>query len=94
MEWQHWALFAFVGLLTASAQYAIAKALKFAEASMLAPIDYSTFFWVVLLDGIVWNTIPDVYTIMGATIIVLSNFYILWKSKRDDRKPVPVKVEA
>lgn len=94
MEWQHWAVFAVVGLLTASAQYAIAKALKFAEASMLAPIDYSTFFWVVMLDAFVWNTIPDSCTVVGACIIVLSNFFILWKSKRDERKKAAVPVAA
>lgn len=86
MEWSHWGIFAIVGGLTATAQYAIAKALKFAEASMLAPIDYSTFFWVVMLDAFVWNSLPDTYTVTGALIIVLSNFFILWKSQRDARK--------
>jgi drug/metabolite transporter (DMT)-like permease len=90
MALEHWGIFAFVGLLTASAQYAIAKALKFAEASMLAPIDYSTFFWVVMLDAFVWNSLPDTCTVVGACIIVLSNFFILWKSRRDEMKKVPV----
>lgn len=94
MEWQHWGVFAIVGVLTASAQYAIAKALKFAEASLLAPVDYSTFFWVVLLDACVWNTLPDMWTVFGAGIIVLSNFFILWKSKKDAMEKASVPAQT
>lgn len=86
MELSHWITFALVGLLTASAQYAIASALKYAEASMLAPIDYSSFFWVVMLDACVWNVMPDAWTIGGVAIIVVSNLYILWKSQREARR--------
>lgn len=86
MEWSHWGLFALVGCLTASAQYAIASALKYAEASLLAPIDYSTFFWVVMLDACVWNSMPDSFTVAGAAVIVLSNLFILWKSQREKKQ--------
>lgn len=86
MEWSHWLTFILVGGLTASAQYAIAAALKYAEASMLAPIDYSSFFWVVMLDACVWNVMPDSWTISGALIIVLSNLYILFRSQREARR--------
>ena len=41
------AFFAIMGLITAAGLYAIAQALRYAQASVLAPIDYSTFFWVV-----------------------------------------------
>lgn len=86
MEWSHWIVFVLVGGLTATAQYAIASALKYAEASLLASIDYSTFFWVVMLDACIWNVIPDACTVGGALIIVLSNLFILWKSQRDVRR--------
>lgn len=84
MPWSHWGLFAIVGLLTAGGQYAIAQALRFAQGSVLAPIDYSTFFWVVALDFFWWNRSPDAFTLTGAAIIVGSNFFILYRTRRDE----------
>lgn len=84
MPWSVWGLFAVVGGLAAVAQYAIAQALRFAQASTLAPIDYSSFFWVVSLDFFCWNKIPDMYTLIGATVIVGSNLYILYKTSREE----------
>lgn len=83
MPWQDWAFFSVVGILTATGQYAIAQALRFAQASTLAPIDYSTFFWVVMLDFFWWGKTVDIYTIAGAAIIVGSNLYILYCTRRD-----------
>ncbi len=86
MPWEHWGLFALVGIITAAGQYMIAQALRFAQGSTLAPIDYSTYFWVVALDYFWWGTSPDAYSILGAAIIVSSNFYILYCTRRDERR--------
>lgn len=86
MPWEHWGLFAIVGVITAAGQYAIAQSLRFAQASVLAPIDYSTFFWVVSLDYIWWHKSPDAYMLIGAAVIVGSNLYILYRTRREDVK--------
>jgi drug/metabolite transporter (DMT)-like permease len=86
MPLEHWGLFAIVGVITAAGQYLIAQALRFAQGSMLAPIDYSTFFWVVALDFFWWQKTVEPYTLIGAAIIVGSNFYILYCSRRDEAK--------
>lgn len=86
MPWEHWGLFAIVGIITAAGQYAIAQALRFAQASVLAPIDYSTFFWVVSLDYMWWHKSPDAYTLTGAAVIVGSNLYILYRTRREEVK--------
>lgn len=84
MPWVHWGLFAIVGALTAGAQYAIAQSLRFAQASVLAPIDYSTFFWVVALDFTWWHKTPDAYALLGAAIIVGSNLFILYRTRKEE----------
>lgn len=84
MPWEHWAMFAVVGILSGAGQFAIAHSLRFAEASILAPIDNSTLCWVVFLDFFWWNTLPDGATLLGIAIIMLSNFYLLY-TKRASR---------
>ena len=50
LSWHDWGFFAIVGVITATGQYAIAHSLRFAQGSTLSTMDYSTFFWVVMLD--------------------------------------------
>lgn len=80
MPWIHWGLFAIVGVLAAAGQYCIAQALRFAQGSVLAPIEYSSFFWVVALDYLFRGSAPDIYTLIGVVIIVGSNLYILYRT--------------
>ncbi len=88
MPWQDWMFFAVVGVVTAAGQYAIAQALRFAQGSTLAPIDYSSFFWVVALDFLWWEKSPDLFTVFGAMIIVGSNLYILYRTRKEQNQGV------
>jgi S-adenosylmethionine uptake transporter len=81
MPWSHWGAFAIMGAITAAGQYAIAQSLRFAQGSTLAPIDYSSFIWVVLLDLFWWNESPDGHTLFGAAIIVGSNLFIWYRTR-------------
>lgn len=83
ISWHDWGFFAIVGVITAAGQYAIAHSLRFAQGSTLASMDYSTFFWVVMLDFFWWDKIPDTCTLAGAAVIVGSNLYILFRSRRE-----------
>jgi drug/metabolite transporter (DMT)-like permease len=83
LSWHDWEFCAIVGLITAAGQYAIAHSLRFAQGSTLAPMDYSTFFWVLMLDFFWWDKIPDAYTLIGAAVIIGSNMYILFRSRRE-----------
>lgn len=88
MPWAHWGFFLLVGAITALGQYLIAQALRFAQASLLAPIDYSSFFWVVALDFFWWQKIVDVHTLIGAAIIVGSNLYILRCTRKEQARSI------
>ena len=89
LSWHDWGFFAIVGTITAAGQYAIAQSLRFTQGSTLAPIDYSTFLWVVMLDFFWWEKTPDLYTVLGATVIVGSNLYILFRSRREQAQKIP-----
>ena len=86
MPWKDWGWFSLVGILSAAGQYAIAQSLRFAQASLLAPIDNSTFFWVVFLDFFWWKVLPDPYTLLGVGLIMCSNLFILYYKVRDENK--------
>jgi len=84
LPWSHWGIFALIGTITAIGQYAIAQALRFAQVSVLAPADYTSFFWVVLIDLLWWSKTPDIYTLISAAIIMISSFFLLHTTKREE----------
>lgn len=84
LPWSHWGIFALMGAITAVGQYAIAQALRFAQASLIAPADYTSFFWVVIIDLLWWNKSPDQYTLISAAVIMISSFFLLYRTKKNE----------
>ena len=70
-----------IGIAGALAQYAITIAFKLAEASAIAPFEYTALAWGVLLDWLLWQTLPDRYVFIGASIIVASGIYLIRKER-------------
>ncbi len=58
-------------------QLAITEAFNSGEASVVAPFEYSALAWGVAIDWLLWNTLPDRYTLIGAAIIIGSGIYLV-----------------
>jgi drug/metabolite transporter (DMT)-like permease len=78
---EHWWLVAGVGLAGAIGQYTITDAFRLGEASLLAPLEYTALVWGVLFDLVLWHTLPDRITWIGAAIIVASGVYLLRRER-------------
>jgi drug/metabolite transporter (DMT)-like permease len=94
MPLKDWWLFGAVGIITAGGQYAVAQALRFAQASTLAPMDYSSFLWVLSIDILWWHSFPDLFTMLGALAIVGSNIYILYCTKKEEKAKISPNTET
>lgn len=66
-----------IGLTGSVAQIALTHAFRLGEASQLAPLEYAGLVWVVMLDLLVWNVLPDGMTWLGAAIIIGSGLYLV-----------------
>ena len=74
-------LIATVAVLAASGHFCITTAFAKAEASVIAPFEYSALIWAVLFDLLFWQHIPVFTTWVGALIIIGSNLYILYRER-------------
>ncbi|UVW29550.1 DMT family transporter [Massilia sp. H6] len=63
-------------------QLAITEAFARGQASSIAPFEYTALAWAVGLDWLLWQTLPDRYTMLGAAIIIGSGLYLLRHEKR------------
>jgi drug/metabolite transporter (DMT)-like permease len=89
LAWPHWKAvpmdrlpllcgLAFSGFF---AQLAITEAFAHGEASRVAPFEYSALAWGVALDWVLWQVLPDRYTLIGAAIIIASGLYLIRREK-------------
>lgn len=62
-------------------QLAITEAFQHGQASAVAPFEYSALAWGISLDWLLWRTVPDHYTLLGAAIIVGSGLYLIRKER-------------
>ncbi len=69
------ALTGFVG------QLAITEAFAKGDASSVAPFEYTALAWAVGLDWLLWQTLPDGWTMLGAAIIIGSGMYLIRHEK-------------
>ena len=63
-------------------------AFRYAEAALVTPFKYTNIIWGIILGFLVWDDLPDLWTITGSIIVVSSGFYILsreTKKKRDEQ---------
>ncbi|WLI07435.1 DMT family transporter [Pseudomonas sp. FP597] len=64
-------IFLCVGLLGASGHYLLAQAFSRANASKLAPVEYTALVWGVFYGFVFFNEWPQIITIIGAAAILL-----------------------
>ncbi len=81
-DWVHisgddWMLIGAVGLVGAMGQFAITDAFRRAEASVIAPIEYTALAWSINFDAWVWHMLPDATTWVGAAVIIASGLYLI-----------------
>ncbi len=52
-------------------------ALGYAKASVVQPFHYTLVLWAIILGYIFYNDLPDIPTLIGATVITISGIYVL-----------------
>ena len=71
------ALFFLIGLVAAIGHLALIKALHWAPAPVAVPFTYLNLVWAIGFGFILFNDLPDLWTLAGAGIIMACGLYIL-----------------
>jgi S-adenosylmethionine uptake transporter len=74
-------LMALVGLTSMLCFISINQALKLASASTLAPFQYMSIVWAILLGWLVWGDLPQPHMWLGIMLIVASGG-VVWLNER------------
>lgn len=82
LQMTHLWLFFAIALFGTCGMALMTQAFRFAPAAVVAPFDYTALLWATILGWLLWNEVPDSVTYLGASIIIGSGLFIVWREQR------------
>jgi len=77
-----WGIMALAGLFGTLGHFCMIKAFSHAEASKVAPYSYTNLIWASIIGFVLFGTLPDIWTYVGAGIIIASGLYIIHRERK------------
>ena len=71
----------FVGVVAMVCIICIVRALSFARAAVLAPLQYTGLLWAAILGWLIWRDAPTLPIVVGNAIIIGSGLYVAARDK-------------
>ena len=81
-DFREWALLIMAGVLGCIGHLCLIRAYRLAPASVIAPFAYSSLIWATFLGFAIWHDVPEFTTVIGASMIIGSGFYIFLRERR------------
>ena len=63
------------------AEFLVIKSLQIAHAVVVSPLQYTLLVWVTIFGFFIWGILPDVWTFLGAGVIVATGLYSLHRER-------------
>lgn len=70
------------GFFGGMAQILVTLSLRYTDASLLAPFDYTTLVWSMVIGYLLLDSLPGASTLMGASIVALAGIFAIWSDQR------------
>jgi len=76
------ALLVMIGILGGIGQILLTQSYRYADASLVAPFEYTTMLWAFLIGWFVFGQAPQQTVVAGAVIVALSGLFVLWRERQ------------
>ncbi|MFE8103399.1 DMT family transporter [Brenneria goodwinii] len=75
------------GFFGGMAQILMTLSLRYADASLLAPFEYTTLVWSMLIGYCFLGSIPSATTVVGAAIVAGAGIFTVWCERQQRKIP-------
>ena len=76
-SWEQAAILVSMGLIGGAAQILVTSSYRFGQASMLAPYDYTTMLFAIVIGYIWFDELPTLVMLVGATLVIAGNVVVI-----------------
>jgi drug/metabolite transporter (DMT)-like permease len=67
------------GVLGGLAQILVTSSYRFGAASMLAPVDYASMLFAILIGYVWFGELPTLVMLIGAALVIAGNILVIWR---------------
>lgn len=71
-----------IGLSGGVGQLLLTTSFKYADASLIAPFEYTSIAWAVLFGWMVFSDVPSLQTIIGGGVVILSGLFVIFRERQ------------
>jgi drug/metabolite transporter (DMT)-like permease len=79
------------GIMGGIGQILVTASYRYAPISVLAPFDYMSLLWAMIMGYLVFGDVPTPLVLVGAVIVVTAGLFVMGKERARDRKARLVK---
>ena len=87
-NFQDFILLALIGVTGGSANLFLTQSYKLSEVSLVAPLKYLALVFAIFFGYFIWNEIPTVKTLIGASLVILASL-IIFKREIYHKQTIP-----
>ena len=74
-------LFVAVGTLGGVGQILVTESYRHADTSIIAPFEYTSMIWALLVGWVVFGDLPGAAVMVGGFIVAASGLLIVWRER-------------
>jgi drug/metabolite transporter (DMT)-like permease len=71
-----------IGVLGGSAHIVLTESYRYAAASVVAPFDYTSMIWALLLGYAMFGETPTPVIVAGSAIIAAAGLFVIWRERQ------------
>ena len=80
--WPELAALIAIGIFGGLAHIFLTESYRLAEASLVAPFDYTSMLWALVLGYLVFSELPHALVFVGAGIIAAAGLFVIWRERQ------------
>lgn len=70
------------GIFGGIGQILLTQSFRYADASVIAPFDYTTMIWALPIGWLLFGQLPDRYVLVGGAIVAGAGLFVIWRERR------------
>jgi drug/metabolite transporter (DMT)-like permease len=88
LSWPQLVIGALIGIASTTGHWLVVLAYRHGDASILAPYAYTQLIWASALTWLVFGALPELWTYVGAAVIVASGLFTAYRERVQWRRRV------
>lgn len=79
---QDFGILVMIGILGGVGQILMTQSYRYGDASLIAPFEYTSMIWAVLLGWFVFGQLPEAAVLIGSLIVIAAGIFVIWREHR------------